>query len=528
MDEEKINKQNLLKSEIIDNSYDQKEFIEFCMQQKKEGDDLDNWTYDELKNIIKEFTKKINHEIIQENKEKDNNKEKDAINKESLKEEKQEDNTENNLENNNNEIEINNNEEEIIKIYCKELKKNILNDKKIYVNVQKEMTVSNNSHIVYEIITSNRQKESKDKIYYKVQRKYSDFIQFRELLLKYNPYNYIPSLPEKSEKLIKENEQEIISYLNIFINAIILKEEFKAFEGTFLFLTIENYDEYKNKIKEISLMQNPLNVNQLCDFNKYKIFPYLNENDYNNEIMIEENKNELYFFNIKNYFEIQFKLISKLKSHLNEFNDNFINCCNILDNIQQDYIYLCQLNKKVMMKDNIEKSFEEMGLFFKGWKELINKQNILVQKNINAFYKFCINEELAYLSLIKTRENIKNLYINEYKKLDNKKEKMWKFEDIKKWGINYELKLNYEIDNVKLLKDKKYAKKKMLHKESQELEIIKNNFGYINYMNKEELQPFLDNYLIGFKIFISNFVKEFYPTLNDFINSWSNLSIFVN
>ena len=89
MDEEKINKQNLLKSEIIDNSYDQKEFIEFCMQQKKEGDDLDNWTYDELKNIIKEFTKKINHEIIQENKEKDNNKEKDAINKESLKEEKQ-------------------------------------------------------------------------------------------------------------------------------------------------------------------------------------------------------------------------------------------------------------------------------------------------------------------------------------------------------------------------------------------------------------------------------------------------------
>ena len=74
-----------------------------------------------------------------------------------------------------------------------------------------------------------------------------------------------------------------------------------------------------------------------------------------------------------------------------------------------------------MMKDNIEKSFEEMGLFFKGWKELINKQNILVQKNINAFYKFCINEELAYLSLIKKRENIKNLYINEYKKLDNKK-----------------------------------------------------------------------------------------------------------
>ena len=40
MDDEKVSKQKLLKSEIIDNSYDQSEFIEFCMQKKKDGDDL--------------------------------------------------------------------------------------------------------------------------------------------------------------------------------------------------------------------------------------------------------------------------------------------------------------------------------------------------------------------------------------------------------------------------------------------------------------------------------------------------------
>ena len=71
-------------------------------------------------------------------------------------------------------------------------------------------------------------------------------------------------------------------------------------------------------------------------------------------------------------------------------------------------------------------------------------------------------------------------------------------------------------------------KKKMLYKETFELEIIKNNFGYINHMNKKELDYFLNNYLDGFKIFIMNFVKEFYPTLNDFINFWSDLSVFVN
>ena len=520
MDDEKIIKQKLLKSEIIDHSYDQSEFIEYCMQKKKDGDDLNNWTYEELKNIIKEFITKINNEDIKEKKEK---KEQKELIEENNKEEKN--------------IEISDeNEEKIIKIKCRELKKNILNDKKIYTTIQNSVLIknnnilSNNSYVIYEIITSNRQKDSKDKIYYKVQRKYSDFIQLRDLLSKFFPYNYIPSLPEKSHNYLlkKGTDQKTINYLDIFLTSIVSKEEFKSFDATFFFLTIPDNDEYKNKIKEICNTQTPLNVNELPDFNKVKIFPYLNENDYDNEIKIEENKNELYFFNIKNYFEIQYNLITQLKSHLKEFNSNLENCKKILDKIEQDFSFLCQLNKKVMMKQKVEKSFEEMGLFFRGWKQLIEKQNFLVKKNINAFYKFCLNESISYLSLIKKRENIKNLYINEFQKLDAKKEKMWKFEDIKKWGINYEKNKNYEIDNVKLLKDKKYAKKKMLYKETLELEIIKNNFGYINHMNKKELDYFLNNYLDGFKIFIMNFVKEFYPTLNDFIKFWSDLSVFVN
>ena len=527
MDDEKVQKQNLLKSEIIDNGYDQSEFIEFCMQKKKEGDDLNNWTYEELKNIIKEFITKTNHDYFQEKKVKE-------IPKESV-EEKEKNDIKNDKEELSDEI-INKNEEKIIKIKCKELKKNILNDQKIFAKIEKFILmksnniISNNSYYVYEITISNRQKDSKDKIFFKVTRKYSDFLQLREILTKFFPYNYIPSLQEKSQSYLlnKENQQKIISYLNIFINAIISKEEFKAFEGTFLFFTLSDNEEYKNKIKEIISIQPPLNVNELPDFNKEKIFLYLNEDDYDNEVSIEENKNELYFFNIKNYFEIQYNLITQLKSHLKEFNFNLQNSKIILDKIEQDFSYLCQLNKKVMMKEKIEKSFEEMGLFFQGWKQLIIKQNILVKKNVNTFYKYCLNESLSYLSLIKKRENIKNLYISEYKKLDAKKDKLWKYEDIKKWGINYEKNKNFDIDNVKLLKDKKYAKTKMLYKETLELEIIKNNFGYINYMNRKELDYFLDNYINGFKVFIMNFVKEFYPTLNDFINYWSDLSVFVN
>ena len=536
MDDEKVSKQKLLKSEIIDNSYDQSEFIEFCMQKKKDGDDLDNWSYEELKMIIKEFTSKINHEYLKENK---NNEILDKKEEENYNDEIILNNNEEEEENKNEIIKNesdNENEEYMIKIYCKELKKNILNDKKINVSINKcSLVKSNNlilnsSYIIYDIITSNREKDPKDKINYKVQRKYTDFIQLREILSKFFPYNYIPSLPEKTpEYLLKEeNGTKLIPYLNIFINAIISQEEFKAFEATFLFLTLSDYDLYKNKFKEINSLQPPLNVNELPDFNKNKIFSYLNEANYDNEISILENKDELYFNNIKNYFEIHLNLITQLKSHLKEFNKIFENCTKIFDKIEEDFSFLLQLNKKVMMKEKVEKSFEKMGLFFKGWKELINKQNILVKKNINSFYKFCLNEGQEYLCLIKKRENIKNLYINEYKKLDTKKEKVWKYDDIKKWGINYEKNKNFEIDNVRLIKDKKYAKKIMLYKETQELELIKNNFGYINHMNKIGLDYYLDIYLEGFKTFIMNFVKEFYPTLNDFIIYWSDLSIFVN
>ena len=229
MDDEKIIKQKLLKSEIIDHSYDQSEFIEYCMQKKKDGDDLNNWTYEELKNIIKEFITKTNHENFQEKKAKEEQKE--------ISKEKEIDKEEQNFEINEE------NEEKIIKIRCRELKKNILNDKKIYTTIQNSVLIknnnilTNNSYIVYEIITSNRQKDSKDKIYYKVQRKYSDFIQLRDLLSKFFPYNYIPSLPEKSQNYLlkKGNEQKIINYLDIFISAIVSKEEFKAFDGTFFF-----------------------------------------------------------------------------------------------------------------------------------------------------------------------------------------------------------------------------------------------------------------------------------------------------
>ena len=63
-------KQNLLQTEIIEKNYDKTAFINFCMSKKDNGDDLNNWTYEELTQIVKEFVKfhnQENNEIKQDN-----------------------------------------------------------------------------------------------------------------------------------------------------------------------------------------------------------------------------------------------------------------------------------------------------------------------------------------------------------------------------------------------------------------------------------------------------------------------------
>ena len=48
-------KQALLQTEIIEKNYDKTAFINFCLSKKENGDDLNNWTLDELKEIVNEF-----------------------------------------------------------------------------------------------------------------------------------------------------------------------------------------------------------------------------------------------------------------------------------------------------------------------------------------------------------------------------------------------------------------------------------------------------------------------------------------
>ena len=57
-------KQTLLQSEIIEKNYDKTAFINFCLSKKENGDDLNNWTLNELTQIDKNSSApKIKHQL---------------------------------------------------------------------------------------------------------------------------------------------------------------------------------------------------------------------------------------------------------------------------------------------------------------------------------------------------------------------------------------------------------------------------------------------------------------------------------
>ena len=53
-------KQQILQTEIMDKNYDKNAFINYCLTKKENGDDLNNWTVEELTQIVNEFIKTQN------------------------------------------------------------------------------------------------------------------------------------------------------------------------------------------------------------------------------------------------------------------------------------------------------------------------------------------------------------------------------------------------------------------------------------------------------------------------------------
>ena len=510
-------KQNLIKSTIIDKNYDKNAFFNFCMDKKKEGgDDLANWTVEELTSTINEFCEeqnkiRLNNQMLEEQYKRQREMAQNiqlnmgAINQ------NYNPNYNPNYPQNNQQPRLQNLSS--IEFNCNILTKSSLNGKQIKVNIQNpkpvEMGFFSSNYIVYEIETNILP----DKIKWLVNRRYSDFINLRTALQYQFPHNLIPPLPGKKiggRRFELDFVSKRMHFLNEFLNNLVAVEEYKASDFLVSFLSITDRNQYEYKMKEVNnYTKPPMYIEDVRTLTgKVKIF---NDN----------NLNEQYFSNVQNYFKLQNQLLEKLNEDLKFFYKTMSAAVTHLENVQKDFEFLHLLNSQVHMKEDIVKSYEQLGIFFKNWKNIIFNQNDVIRRKVKDFYKYVRMEGEAYLELFVKRDEIQNKFNSENKRLQDKKDKLWAQMDISKWEILEDF---GKIDRVLLVRDKIYGCSKMCTNETNNLNNLHKKLGYVNKCSIDELKRLVNKYKNTFVDNIKAFSQDLYPIINDALNVWSQMA----
>ena len=507
-------KQNLIKSTIIDKNYDKNAFFNFCMNKKKEGgDDLANWTMEELNSTINEFCEEqnkiiLNNQMLEEQYRRQREMAQNIqLNMGDINQNYQ------NYQNYQNPQSQKVQNLSSIEFNCNILQKSILNGKQIKVTIKNpkpvEMGFFSSNYIVYEIETNILN----DKIKWIVNRRYSDFINLRTALQNQFPNNLIPPLPGKKiggRRFELDFVSKRMHFLNEFLNNLVAIEEFKTSDFLVSFLSLVDRSQFDYKMKEINnLPAPPMYIEDIKTLSgKIKIF---NDNSLN----------EQYFSNVQNYFKLQNQLLEKLNEDLKSFYKTINASVTHLENVQKDFEFLHLLNSQVHMKEDIVKSYEELGIFFKNWKNIIFNQNDIIRKRVKDFYKYVRMEGEAYLELFIKRDEIQNKFNTENKRLQAKKDKLWAQMDISKWEILEDF---GRIDRVLLVRDKIYGCSKMCTTETNNLNNLHKKLGYVNKCCIDELKRLVNKYKNSFVDNIKAFSGDLYPIINDALNVWSQMA----
>ena len=484
-------KQNLLQKEIIEKNFDKTAFINFCMSKKDNGDDLNNWTYEELSSVVHEFVSS------QQPPNEEEKKEDDEIKTENIEK----------IEKFNAEEHKNFKEKTI---NCKKLEPTELSGQEIKIVVANPVTVEGGmfgkSYIKYEVTT--------EPFKWTVERRYSDFDALRKLLQKYYPSFYVPPLPLKkigNKRITESFINKRMKFLNQFINNVIASESFKCAEFLYAFLSYTDRGKFESKFKEYQTRTPSPYVEE------YKTLDGIIS------ISLDE-KNERYFKNTNKYFKLQANILEKVNYNLKTLNHNMKIVCELVKVIQKNFEVLHVLNTRVMMKPTITKAYEEISCFFKNWGNILTKQRLLIKDHIKDFFKYINLEGHAYSELIVRREELKDKYNSENARITAKKEKLFTAGDINKMELNLDDK---SIDKQRILKDKPYAFDHICLADTRELEKLNNQLGYANKMNMRELRKIIKEYCIRFVDNLAAFDQGFYPSINDMLNTWTNLENFV-
>ena len=248
--EEKIEqKQQYLRSEIIDQGYNPDDFSEFMGSIRGEENlDLQTWSLSELQNVVFQYKSKISDSIKLEQEQKDQNlaeqqmAENDELNKKNLEEKIK-----------SNEFKFPNEPfedyEQVIKA-IKLTQNELNNNKDLFVSISSPVKVNpgffSSSYYQYTVQTKP--------LNYKVVRKVSDFTFLNQVLPLFNPSIYNPVLPTFEYGLKDDSPKKMLLIQN-YMNSLLENEYFRALPIILEFLSLKQEDWNKKRIEKYNKMK---------------------------------------------------------------------------------------------------------------------------------------------------------------------------------------------------------------------------------------------------------------------------------
>ena len=498
----KLEKQNLIREEIIDKGYDSIKFIEYLIQCKGPGgENINKWSITDLKNAIIDF------KYINDNSKKDNDKESDSskpsINKNEI---------ENNIDMSAPSAPKEKNLGETILMSVIDIKNNIFSD-----------SSKQNENIDYGLKTPNnldcRQIDNTDlgkqeEIYVKigfpekidggffgrdsvsftvtaiplgfvVKRNYLDFEWLRDILLKLYNWNFIPSLPNLY-LYNKNNEDEFfkecIRNLEKFMNYLLSDKIIKSSQILYDFLCKENEKEFSKIKKEFENITPYQSVNGKIDI----------------DISVEKEKK---FEEIKNYCYENEKLCKQLNSNLKEIDENFNNILKKFKESSLIFDKLKNLTDKYYSNDIFTKQiYQQMKNMFLSLQNALKKEKDILKVEIKENFNFISNNYSNFYQLIKKVEDSKKIYKKEEKELVSLKNDLYNKKQ-------KESQINEKVDLSKILP-----------KNTESTLEMKKNYGF--YLNKT-LTEFERMKFLDINLFKDQIAKGFKSQTN-IINNFSN------
>ena len=482
----KLEKQALIREEIISKGFDSIQFIEYLIQCKGPGgENINKWSLEDLKNAIKDF--------IYLNKNKSESQKENNI--ENKKQEQITPSKPLHKDQINNEIKNENISEMPAPLAPKEKKisESVIDG---IMDIKNNLFMDNSKkldQINYGLETPNslecRQIDktdlsTHDEIYIKigfpekvdggffgrdsvsftvtaipmgfvVKRNYFDFEWLKDILIKLYSSNFIPSLPQMF-MYEKSNEdsffKKCIRYLEKFMNYLIQDPIIKNSQILYDFLCVENQNEFKKKQKEYENttpnndIQNNQSINGKIDIN-----------------ITQENEKK--YGLIKNYCYDHEKLFKQIHYNLSSIEEDFNNIIKKINQSSLIWEKLLDLNKKYHKENNYEKViYIQMKNMFNNIEKFLKRENDLLKIDIKEYFNFFAkninNCELVFRK------------VDEYKRIYSKEEK-----DL--------ISLKNELFNKKIIgsnADKNADLSKLLPKNTESTIEMKKNYGY--YLNR--------------------------------------------